>query len=60
MAARPASTRALFWRSFLLGAVFLSLADVTARAILPPHEFPIGILTTLLGTPFFLFLLWKR
>jgi iron complex transport system permease protein len=60
LASRPASTRALFLRAFALGAIFLSIADVAARCLLPPYEFPIGILTTLLGTPFFLYLLWKR
>ncbi len=60
LTARPRSARALLAGAFVLGAVFLSIADVLSRAILPPFEFPIGILTTLLGTPFFLYLLWKR
>jgi len=57
---RPASTRLLLAFSFLLGAVFLAIADVSSRTLLPPFEFPIGILTTLIGAPPFLYLLWKR
>jgi len=57
---RPAGTRALFVLSFALGAVFLAASDVLSRAILPPFEFPIGVITTVVGAPVFLWLLWKR
>jgi len=56
---RPPNTRTLFTSAFVMGAVFLSLSDVVSRAILPPFEFPIGIITTVVGTPFFLYLLWR-
>lgn len=46
--------------SALLGALLLVLADTTARTILAPVELPIGILTALLGAPFFLYLLRTR
>jgi iron complex transport system permease protein len=46
--------------SGLLGAVLLILADNVARLILAPVEIPIGILTSLLGAPFFLYLLRSR
>lgn len=44
----------------LLGAILLSLADMIARTIVAPAELPIGILTALLGAPFFLWLLVKQ
>lgn len=43
--------------SAMLGAVLLSLADIGARTILAPAELPVGILTALIGGPFFLALL---
>ena len=46
--------------SILLGAIFLVLADTAARTILAPVELPVGILTALLGAPFFLYLLRTR
>ncbi len=45
---------------FLAGGVFLVLADAISRSIHPPLEIPIGIVTTLLGGPIFLALLWRR
>lgn len=45
--------------SFLGGAVLLMLADLFARTIMAPVEIPIGIVTALLGAPFFIMLLWK-
>jgi iron complex transport system permease protein len=44
----------------LLGAILLGLADMVARTIVAPAELPIGILTALLGAPFFLWLLVKQ
>ncbi|MCX8098714.1 MAG: iron ABC transporter permease [Casimicrobiaceae bacterium] len=43
--------------SALLGAILLVLADTVARVIAAPAELPIGILTALLGVPFFVMLL---
>ncbi len=57
---RPATSRVLFLQSLLLGASFLAFSDMVSRAVLPPFEFPIGVVTTLLGGPLFLYLLWKR
>jgi iron complex transport system permease protein len=45
--------------SALLGAGLLLLADLLARTIVVPAELPIGIVTALLGAPFFLWLLLK-
>ncbi len=44
----------------LVGAAFLVLADLLARALLPPTEIPVGILTALVGGPFFLWLLRRE
>ncbi|MGD8176919.1 FecCD family ABC transporter permease [Marinimicrobium sp. ARAG 43.8] len=43
----------------LLGALLLVVADVAARTLAAPAEIPIGVLTALLGAPFFLFLLLR-
>lgn len=49
--------RTLLPASALLGAALLVLADLVSRTIAMPAEVPIGILTALLGAPFFLYLL---
>lgn len=46
--------------SALLGAIMLMLADSGARFILSPSELPVGLITALLGAPFFIFLLIKQ
>jgi iron complex transport system permease protein len=46
--------------SFMLGGAFLVLCDTLARTISPPAEIPVGIITALLGGPFFLMVLFKR
>lgn len=43
--------------SLLFGALLLLLADLLARTIVAPSEIPIGVITALLGAPFFLGLL---
>ena len=55
-----ADHRLLLPASALLGAAGMVLADTAARTMVSPAELPIGILTTLLGGPFFLFLLLRR
>ena len=52
--------RKLFPASLLGGAILLVWADVLARNLVAPAEVPIGIITSLLGCPFFLFLLSRR
>ncbi|AOK50750.1 heme ABC transporter permease [Burkholderia sp. MSMB617WGS] len=44
----------------LLGALIAVTADLAARTLAAPAEIPLGILTALIGAPFFLALLWKR
>ncbi|MFP5358006.1 MAG: FecCD family ABC transporter permease [Gammaproteobacteria bacterium] len=51
--------RLLLPASALLGALLLVLADTAARLLLAPVELPIGILTALVGGPFFLALLLR-
>ena len=51
------SYRAIVPLSLLGGAAFLVLADVLARTVLAPSELPIGVVTALLGAPFFAILL---
>ncbi|WP_185377868.1 FecCD family ABC transporter permease [Aeromonas enteropelogenes] len=45
--------------SALLGAALLLGADMLARTLLAPAELPVGIITALLGAPFFIWLLIK-
>ncbi|QKS72995.1 iron ABC transporter permease [Paenalkalicoccus suaedae] len=45
--------------SALLGASVLLAADIVARTILAPQEVPIGVMTALIGGPFFLYLARK-
>jgi iron complex transport system permease protein len=42
------------------GGVFLTLCDLAARTVMAPAELPVGVLTALLGGPFFLWLLVLR
>jgi iron complex transport system permease protein len=44
----------------LWGAVFLAVCDTIARTVLAPAEIPVGVLTALLGGPFFLWVLGSR
>jgi len=46
--------------SALAGAAFLVLADTIARTALQPAELRTGVVTALLGAPFFVFLLWRN
>ena len=52
--------RVLLPASMLGGAVLLINADLLARVLIEPAELPIGIITSLLGCPFFLYLLSRR
>jgi iron complex transport system permease protein len=49
--------RLLLPASALLGALLLTIADIAARLLLAPNELPVGILTALIGGPFFIVLL---
>jgi len=52
--------RVLIPASALGGAIFLLIADALARTLLPPLEIPVGALTALVGTPYFVYLLRKK
>ncbi len=46
--------------TFLLGGAFLVVCDTIARTILAPTEMPVGIITAVTGSPFFIHLLLKN
>ncbi|WP_342361444.1 iron ABC transporter permease [Terrarubrum flagellatum] len=52
--------RALLPLSAILGAALIIVADSLARTIVAPAELPIGILTAIIGAPFFLWMLLRR
>jgi len=52
--------RSLLPASMLLGAALLMMADLLARTVVLPAELPIGIVTSCLGGPFFLWLITRR
>jgi iron complex transport system permease protein len=57
---RGADNRLLIPATALLGGILLTLADVLARVLLRPAELPIGIVTSVIGVPVFLFLLRRK
>ena len=57
---RGSDNRFLVIGSALMGGLLLSLADITARLLLQPAELPIGIVTSIIGVPVFIFLLRKK
>ncbi|WP_277811817.1 FecCD family ABC transporter permease [Chromohalobacter canadensis] len=44
----------------LLGASLLLLADVASRFLMPPQDVPVGVMTALIGTPFFIYLARRK
>ncbi|MGN0977461.1 MAG: FecCD family ABC transporter permease [Faecousia sp.] len=46
--------------SALMGSIFLLWADVLCRVILPGKELPIGILTSMVGAPVFIYLMVRK
>ncbi len=54
------SHRILIPFAAFFGASFLMLADALSRSIYAPAEIPVGVITALLGAPFFLYLLQRR
>ena len=52
--------RRLLPASFIAGAIFLPVADLIARTVMSPEELRLGIITSLVGVPFFVFLLRKN
>ena len=54
-----ADNRKLLKGSFLTGAFFLTLSDLISRVILAPSEISVGIITSLIGAPYFIYLIIK-
>lgn len=52
--------RPLLTISAVGGAALMVFADLLARTLVPGAELPIGLLTSLVGGPFFFFLLWRQ
>lgn len=46
--------------AMLTGGILLSLADMAARLVIRPQELPVGIMTALVGAPFFIYLARSR
>ena len=46
--------------SALLGALFILSGDLIARTIMVPNEIRLGIITSFIGAPYFIFLLIKQ
>lgn len=46
--------------SILLGGAYLVSVDVLGRWLMAPSEIPVGVLTAILGTPFFIWLIRRR
>ena len=58
-------TKPVGWRAkgrwgIAVGAVFLLACDTLAQRLLPVEELPVGVITAMLGGPFFVFLLLRR
>lgn len=46
--------------SILIGSIIMIWSDVLSRALYSPEEIPIGVLTSLLGAPLFIWIIMKR
>jgi iron complex transport system permease protein len=57
---KGSDNRYLIPTSAILGGILLSLADVLARMLLRPAELPIGIVTSVVGVPVFIYLLRRK
>lgn len=55
-----ADHRTLIPMSAVTGGVFMVLCDLAARIVIVPNELPVGVVTALIGAPFFAFVFFKR
>jgi len=46
--------------SILSGAIFLILSDTIARTVIAPGQMPLGVVTAVIGAPYFIFLLYRN
>ncbi len=53
-------SRSLVPLSMVTGAIILTASDTLCRIIMPPSEVPVGIIMSLLGSPFFIALIFSR
>lgn len=51
--------KVLIFESMIYGAALMVFADTIARTVIAPSEIPVGIITSLIGVPFFMFALVK-
>jgi iron complex transport system permease protein len=52
--------RRLFPFTIITGALFMIVADTISRVVIEPTELPIGVITSLIGAPYFIFLLVRN
>ncbi|OUD81478.1 putative siderophore transport system permease protein YfhA [Clavibacter michiganensis subsp. michiganensis] len=45
--------------AILLGAALVTLADLLGRTVIAPGQLGAGLVTALVGTPYFVWLLWR-
>lgn len=45
--------------SAVAGATFMIVSDLIARSVIAPRQLPIGIITAFLGSPYFIYLIWR-
>jgi iron complex transport system permease protein len=55
-----ADSRLLIPASALGGGSLLCIADLVSRSVLPPMELPAGVITAIIGAPYFLYLLRRK
>lgn len=52
--------RGLLPAAACFGAIAVLLADLLCRVIVQPAELPVGVITSLVGAPFFIYMLWRK
>jgi len=52
--------KSVIFFTVITGGLLLVITDFIARIIIPPVEIPVGIITSFLGAPFFLFILISK
>lgn len=52
--------KTLIFQSMILGAIITLVADTLCRTVIAPSELPVGVITSLIGVPFFVFALVKE
>jgi len=49
----------VLFNSMLLGGLIMILADLISRNLISPAELPVGLITSAIGSPFFIWLIYK-